>query len=75
MTVDGAWLGDPESTPCEMGGGPLVDYGSPCPKPAVLKGWVTVATMNAKLERAARTCEEGGRHAAAAAIRRMKEIA
>jgi hypothetical protein len=21
------WLGDPESTPCEMGGGPLVDYG------------------------------------------------
>lgn len=27
MTVDGAWEGDPESKPCEMGGGPLVDYG------------------------------------------------
>ena len=26
MSVDGAWEGDPCSTPCEMGGGPLVDY-------------------------------------------------
>lgn len=26
MMVDGAWLGDPESKPCEMGGGALVDY-------------------------------------------------
>ena len=25
--IDGGWIGDPESTPCEMGGGPLVDYG------------------------------------------------
>jgi hypothetical protein len=24
--MSGGWLGDPESTPCEMGGGPLVDY-------------------------------------------------
>ena len=25
--MSGGWLGDTESTMCEMGGGPLVDYG------------------------------------------------
>ena len=39
MTVDGAWEGDPESKPCEMGGGPVVNYDDdPAFKAQTLRG-------------------------------------
>ena len=63
MSVDGGWIGDPESKPCEMGGGSLVDYGNSPGRPRDSHGtsylYITKASHNARLETIAQMMEHG----------------
>jgi hypothetical protein len=77
--MSGRWIGDPRSEPCEMGGGPLVDYGYR-PPAAYRVHYVLKSDLNTKLERIAALVESGPftRNAAkalAVQIRGMKEEA
>lgn len=36
--MSGGWIGDPRSEPCEMGGGPLVQYPHPCSMSTYVNG-------------------------------------
>ena len=75
--MSGGWLGDPISTPCEMGGGPLVDYGSPTiQRTTVVTGGALLAS---RLEALACEVEQGrylgayGKHSLALRIRALKD--
>ena len=61
MSVDKGWIGDPESKPCEMGGGSLVDYGNSLGRlqHGTSHLYVTKASYNARLETIAQMMEHG----------------